>query len=746
MANPQLSASGSRPDHLPSPGSSPHQTTRGILLAALLIGLVVLGTYLPTIGYDFTNFDDRDYVTHNPRLHWPLKQYLAAITTSFVPPNHGDFLPLTMLSYWLEFQLVGRSAWLFHLDNAWLHAASASLVCLLVWRLSGRAAVSCLVALLFGLHPMNTEAVSWIAERKSVLSMWLMLLSLHALLSADRTDKKRYWILCYGLYALTCLSKTAVVFLPLIVVAYGAWVARWGLRKVFWRTLPLAVLAGLAAAGRLVGHQRAGQTEAEVFPSLAAHGATLVEIFGWYLRKLAVPTDLSAGYALRVSAGVASPDVLFGLVLALVVATLLAYALYYRRPLLALALSWYLAAWLPHAQIVYIPPALRADRYVYYSCVGAFLAAALLAAMLYETLRARSPSRLWSVGLRLLGTSLGVVLVVACAVGTLARNRVWRDSVALWTDALSKSPTSITARNKLGAAYLERGQTELAVPYLRQAVDLKPDHGPAWANLGRALLDTGHTEQAEKAYQQALAAEPTNARYATGLAEVYRSREQWAPADEWSAKAVRLDPEWGYAWYVRGAILSDRQDDAGAMEAFRKAVALDAGQARPNAELGMLLLKRGQLDQAITHLDRAASLARNNPDLLCNLGSAQQSAGHLAKAVEAYEQAIQADPNHYGGYNNLAWLLATTQQSTFRSPDRAVSLAEKALALADLREVDDSRRAGVLDTLAAAYAATGDFSRAIETQQHALELTPASVRGPLEARLRLYREGSTYAE
>ena len=75
-----------------------------------------------------------------------------------------------------------------------------------------------------------------------------------------------------------------------------------------------------------------------------------------------------------------------------------------------------------------------------------------------------------------------------------------------------------------------------------------------------------------------------------------------------------------------------------------------------------------------------------------------------------------------------------------------MSLAEKARALADLREVDDGRRAGVLDTLAAAYAATGDFSRAIETQQHALELTTASARGPLEERLRLYREGNAYAE
>jgi tetratricopeptide (TPR) repeat protein len=651
-----------------------------------------------------------------------------------------------MLSYWVEFQFVGRSAWLFHLDNAWLHAVSASLVCLLVWRLSGRAAVSCLVALLFGLHPMNTEAVSWISERKSVLSMWLMLLSLHALLSADRTGKKRYWAMCYGLYGLACLSKTAVVFLPLIVAAYGAWVARWHLRSLFRRTFPLALLAGLTAAGRLVGHQRAGQMEEEVFPSLAAHAATLVEIFGWYLRKLAVPTDLNAGYSLRVTANMFSPDALFGLMLAALVAGLLVYAIYYRHPLLALALSWYLAAWLPHSQIVYIPPALRADRYVYYSCVGAFLAAVFLAAKSYETLRARSARRSWSVGLGLLGVSLGVILVTVCAMGTIARNRVWRDSIALWTDALAKSPTSITARNKLGAAYLEQGQTDLAVPYLQQAVDLRPDHGPAWANLGRAMLETGRTEQAEKAYQQALAAEPTNARYATGLAEVYRARREWTPADDWSAKAVRLDPQWAYAWYVRAAILSDRQDDGGAIEAFRRAVALDAGQARPHAELGMLLLKHGQFDQAIAHLDRAASLDRDNPDLLCNLGSARQSAGRLTQAAETYERAIQADPEHWGGYNNLAWLLATSKQSAFRRPDRAVSLAEKALALVDAGQVDNSRKAGVLDTLAAAYAATGDFPRAIKTQQYALELMPASARRPLEDRLHLYRKARAYAE
>ncbi|HUW81694.1 MAG TPA: tetratricopeptide repeat protein [Phycisphaerae bacterium] len=728
------------------PGGHLQQTTRRMVLAALLVGLLVLAVYLPTVGYDFTNFDDRDYVTHNSRLYWPLARYLAAITTSFVPPNHGDFLPVTMWSYWVEFQLVGRNAWLFHLDNAWLHAANAFLVCLLVWRLSGRAAVSCLVALLFGLHPMNTEAVSWIAERKSVLSMCLMLLSLHALLTADRTGQRRYWPMCYVLYALACLSKTAVVFLPLIVVAYGAWLARWRVGRVFWRTAPLVVLAVLTAIGRLVGHQRAGQMEEEVFPSLAAQAATILEIFGWYLRKLAVPVQLSAGYPLRVSTTVSSPDVLVGLALALVVVGLLVYAVRHRRWLFALSLSWYVAAWLPHAQIVYIPPALRADRYVYYSCVGAFLAAMLLAEVLYETVRARLAGKAGSVGLPLVSGSLAVALVAACAMGTVARNRAWRDSVALWRDALAKSPSSVTARNKLGAAYLERGQADLAIRPLREAIDLKADHGPAWANLGRALLTTGRTDEAEQAYQRALACEPGNARYITGLAEVYRSQKQWARAVELTTEAVRLDPGWGYAWYVRGTILLDQQDDAGAVDALRKAIALDAGQARPYAELGMLLLKRGEIDRAIAHLDRAASLERANPELLCNLGSAHQSAGHLAQAIEAYERAIQADPNHWGGYNNLAWLLATSQQSAFCRPDRAVSLAEKALALTNLREVDDARRAGVLDTLATAYAATGDFRRAIETQQRALQLTPASARGPLEERLHLYRAGNAYAE
>jgi hypothetical protein len=159
--------------------------------------------------------------------------------------------------------------------------------------------------------------------------------------------------------------------------------------------------------------------------------------------------------------------------------------------------------------------------------------------------------------------------------------------------------------------------------------------------------------------------------------------------------------------------------------------------------LGAAFQSEGMFDEAIDHYQRAL---RIRPDYFfahCNLGSALQSQGRFSEAAGHYQYALGLKP-HYIPLNNLAWLKATWAEPDFYDPAEAIHLAEQACELSGYAKPD------VLDTLAVAYAAAGDFSKAIETAEKAMELAeftgPKELARQIRTRLELYKAGQPYIE
>ena len=147
-----------------------------------LVVILVFITYLPTLSFEFTNWDDNTYVKNNQAIQTTGWSGIKQVFTKSIPATHGDYLPITILSYWLDYQWWGLRPTGYHLTNIVLHAIVSGLMFLLLKRLTMRPGLSMMVTLLFALHPMNTEAVTWVAERKSVMSMFWIMLSFHAFL------------------------------------------------------------------------------------------------------------------------------------------------------------------------------------------------------------------------------------------------------------------------------------------------------------------------------------------------------------------------------------------------------------------------------------------------------------------------------------------------------------------------------------------------------------------------------------
>jgi Tfp pilus assembly protein PilF len=160
--------------------------------------------------------------------------------------------------------------------------------------------------------------------------------------------------------------------------------------------------------------------------------------------------------------------------------------------------------------------------------------------------------------------------------------------------------------------------------------------------------------------------------------------------------------------------------------------------------LGLAYARQGKYEQAVKNYKQALSIDPNYLDAHVNLASALTRVGDLAQAIKHYNEALRLSPDYIDVINNLAWILATAEDAKIRNPAEAVNLAEHAC------ELTKYEQPSLLDTLAAAYAAGGRFSQAIETAEKAIDLAKKVSRDELaeeiQNRLQLYKSGQPYRD
>ncbi len=202
----------------PTPGVS---AEKWALALALLLIVATVALYHSVKHYPFVTFDDPDYITRNFQiqtgLDWGTVQWAF---TSFYASN---WHPLTWLSHALDCQL-------FHLDpsghhdtNVLFHALNAALLFWVLWRATGYAGRSFMVAALFALHPMNVESVAWVSERKNVLSMFFFLLALGSYRWYALKPRIDRYLAVAALYALGLMAKPQVITFPCVLLLWDYW-------------------------------------------------------------------------------------------------------------------------------------------------------------------------------------------------------------------------------------------------------------------------------------------------------------------------------------------------------------------------------------------------------------------------------------------------------------------------------------------------------------------------------------------
>jgi protein O-mannosyl-transferase len=672
---------------------------RGLLFGVILAAVTIFA-YQPAWNGGFL-WDDDVYITNNELLTAP--DGLRRIWFSLDSPS--QYFPLVYTTFRIEHTVWGLDPTGYHWVNLLLHIGNALLVWLVLARLKVPGAW--LAGAIFALHPVQVESVAWITERKNVLMGFFFLLTLLAWIAFVDGRTKRPWLF-YGLalilYLLALSAKTTACTLPAALFLI-LWLQKKpiSLKRIF-QIIPFLIL-GIAMGVLAMWWERYHQgTSRAVFTFLSPIERVLVasRAIWFYLSKLTWPSNLTFIYPRWDIA----PTHLINyawLLAGFIVCGAIYFLRRYAGRSVEVAAGFFVATLSPVLGFIMLYTfryTFVADHYQYLACIAPIALASAGLVNLADTSR----------NSRTLIFSAALCVVALLATLTWRQAAMYGNIETLWRTTLSRNPSCWMAHNNLGIVLFEKGQLDDAIAHYRTTLQMQPNFWDADYNLGTALLGKGHVDEA-----------------------IF-----------YCDKAVRMQPNDPDAQVaLANALLQKRRIDD-AIVHYQKAVAMRPDYFLARYGLGHALLEKGKLDAAIEHSRAALLIQPNNADCHTVLAIALDEKGQSAEAIKHYEKALEISPQSISALNNLAWLLATGSNASLRNGARAIQLARQA------DQLSGGTNALVLRTLAAAYAEAGQFGKAIESAQTAMQLGRSqgddSLATELQQQIALYELELPYRE
>lgn len=617
------------------------------LLAGILLLAGVLA-YSNTLTVPLL-LDDTVSIVENPSIRrlWPLSTVLSPPATAGVGGR-----PLSNLSFALNFAAGGLGVRGYHLVNLAIHLAAGLALFGLVRRTlqlptpaPGRSSdaatsVAFTAALLWLLHPLQTESVTYISQRTESLAALFYLLTLYAFVRASQEAGRPWFLLAPLACACGMATKEIMVTAPVVVLLFdrtfvgGSFRAAWSARKRIHLSLAstwillLFLLVDVQQRGvgylAITGWQYA-LTSCQsllVYLRLAVWPAPLVFDYGTdFVRSWSQGWPAAAGITLLLG------GTIFGL---------------WRAPKLGFLGTWIFVLLAPTTSFVPVAGQPLAEHRMYLPLAAVIVGAALAAHRWLR--RGAFPVLL----------ALGAFLLVA----TYNRNRDYRDAITLWTDTLAKRPLNARAHAALGASLIERGQLVPGIAALERSVQLDPASGEARNNLATALTDVNRTPEALGHFAAALRLRPgiasTHYNFGNALLSVGRTSEAIAQQEQ----ALILLPEFPLARcaLAQAQLAAGRLDPA--IANFRAALRGQPDLVPAHFGLANALAQASRGTEAIPHYEATLRAVPNAVDALYFLGNALLAANRPADAAQRYSTALQLKPDFAEAHHYLAKALA----------------------------------------------------------------------------------------
>jgi Flp pilus assembly protein TadD len=599
----------------------------GEVLKLSFLAILVFLIYSNTLEGPFI-FDDMNNIVENP--HIRLTRLTLKDITRAGLESPSSRRPVANISFALNYYFSGYNVLGYRLVNILIHFMTGVLLYLfakttlevssLSTRYKFQGWVPFFTALIWLVHPIQSQSVTYIVQRMNSMAGMFYILSLLLYATARRgRDTRKKWVLFAGCILsgiLSLGSKQIAATLPFVIFLYEWYFFQnlsWGwLRR---QLLPLAAILMFFAAAAY--NYLGGHPLEKILLAYEARDFTLTErvltefrVVIYYISLLLFPhpSRLNLDYDFPMSHSLIDP---LTTVLCLSIITgliALAFGLAKKERLLSFAILWFFGNLVIESSVIGLEIIFEHRTYL----------PSMLVSMAAVTLSYRYLKPKW--------LNLVVLCVVAILFSfwTYERNGIWRDDVTLWKDCVKKSPNKARPHNNLANALFRRGKVDEAVSQYTEALRIKPNFVNAHNNLGIALGKQGKLDRALSHFSEALRIEPDNPKTHNNLGNALVRRGKVDEAVSQYTEALRIKPNF-----------------------------VDA-----HINLGIALGKQGKLDRAISHFSEALRIEPDNAKTHNNLGFALAIQGRVKEASSHYFEALQAKPDYAEAHNNLGVALA----------------------------------------------------------------------------------------
>lgn len=575
---------------------SPH------LAPLLLLVTAAFCLYGRLLRHEFMfNWDDEYYLIRNAAVQGFSWEHVRTVFSSCYV---GNYAPVQMLSYMLDYSLWGLWPGGYYLGNLLLHLANAALIYVVLIRFYRDRLLSLCAAAIFLLHPVQVETVAWISQRKTLLSLFFFLLAWLAYCryrDAGQGAGRFDYAVSLTALVLALLSKSVAVIFPVVLVLYDLCFLPVGRRLAVKDKVPFIVVSGVIAIVSIYSQQPVedgwmgqGGGAVSILGSGWATFCTMATVFCRYVGMLVWPANLSLLYFPTIHRSFDGVVAAAALLLLFFVALGVWLFRKDRR-----AGFWFLFFWvgiLPVSQIVPLITLMN-DRYLYFPMVGAAALYGVAAAFLRDTFTGR--------GCRYCSLVVSVPIVLLVPV-SLQRVAVWQNPVAAWSDTVAKNPYIELPLHKLGEAYQYAQPPRLhdaLTTYLR-VTEMNPAFYQSWYQIGSIYSSLGDYSQSIDALQKFLAIKPEHIMGRAALGQSYQLKGDYSAAEKEYKQALSSQPDAMQLQGMLGSLALAQGDLPKAREYYLR---VEESMHDPDTafQLACIASRAGQNDEALVWLEKA---------------------------------------------------------------------------------------------------------------------------------------------
>lgn len=616
------------------------------LIATVCIAVLI--THWPVLSAKAQFIDDDQYITGNVLVQNPGWVSAKRFLTEVLEPStvQGYYQPLTMISLMLD-SAIGdseKNLLIFHRTSLLIHIANIALIMILLYLLFDNIWIAAGVGLLFGLHPMTVETITWLGERKTLLAAFFSFWSLIFYVNFTHTNNKKYYAVCFLAYLLALMSKPTSLFLPIVMLLMDYWPLKRFNRQTVFEKLPLFIFAIVFAVIFVIsqkltaGMSIPGEYEHRLqnIPLIICHNII------FYPAKMLWPVNLSSHYVYPEPFTFSNP-LLVACVIASIILIFLVVISVRRIPALFTGWLIFFITILPTMQVLKFSDVIASDKFTYLPSMGLLMLLTFFLIWIYRGRIIRA----------IIITAIVLLLTGSEAVATRRYLVYWQDSITLYKYMLSLAPKSVPLYGNFAIIYSKLGQNQEAVELLQRAVSLRPNDALAYYNLGFVYGQLGRYREQIEACDQAIKIQPDYAEAYNILGTAYGKLNRYTEAVEAFKQAIKLKPEYTATYYNLGAAYDKLGRYQEAIESFKQAIRFNPNYAEVYNSIGIAYGRLGRYTEEVEACKQATRIRPDYAEAYYNLGNTYGKTGSYQNAVEAYKSAIRAKPDYAMAHNNL---------------------------------------------------------------------------------------------